>query len=718
MLAFRFAWLAAAALLQAATVPAQTAALPQGSGKAALVRVCTQCHGIAVVTAAKRPREEWQDVVNNMVRRGANASTAEISVIVQYLTLHFGSNASTTEKPVMPATRQLVISKVGVREQTPGQTDWEAFGHDPGATRYSTLHQINNQNVQKLLPIWKFNTGERGRPFEVTPLVVNNVMYVMTPSQHIVALEPETGRQLWSFDAHVDKGSVGRGVAFWPGDETTGPRIVFGTDKAQLLALDAKTGELVKEFGNNGVVVFDPAIVARYPHARYAITSPPAIYKNLVITGPELPEGPSHGPPGEVRAFDVKTGKPVWCFDPLQHFDRTGKPTWGPQGWRDRTGPSVWGFYTVDLQTGSIFIPIGNPADSFYGADRPGKNLYANSVVALDAATGKLRWFYQMVHHDTSDYDVAAPPTLINVDRNGQSIPAVTEITKMGLLFILDRRTGAPLFGVTERAVPQSDVPGEKSWPTQPFPLKPPPLARNSMTEADLSDLSPESRQFCTELLRKYPNKGPYTPFLLNGSTVFPSTMGGGNWGGVAFDPHLHLIVVNTSSIGSIGRMMKAPPGSAVDGTDGMPYRNEGGYQRFVDQDHYPCNRPPWGELTAVNADTGDIAWRVPLGSYDELERRGIRHTGAPGIGGPIVTGGQLVFIGATNDSHFHAVDSRTGRELWTAKLDASGQATPITYLGRDGKQYVVIASGSTGHFRSVGPDGDDLDVLTAFALP
>ena len=705
-------------LSQVTLLSAQTAALPEGPGKADLVRVCTPCHGLAVVTAAKRPRDEWLDVVNNMVRRGANASDQQINAIVQYLTIHFGVARSTGEKPVMPAARRLVVTEAGLRGPHPGQTDWAVFGHDPGAMRYSPLRQINSQNVQNLVPVWKFNTGERGRPFEVTPLVVNNTMYMMTPSQHVVALEPETGREIWSFDAHVGKGSVGRGVAFWPGDKTAGPRIVFGTDRAQLVELDASTGQPVREFGSNGMVDLGADVFARYPHARYAITSPPAIYRNLVIVGPEVPEGPSHGPPGDVRAFDVKTGKLVWRFDPLQHFGAAGKPTWGPEGWKDRTGPSVWGFYTLDLQTGTIFIPVGNPADSFYGADRPGKNLYANSVVALNTATGKLRWFYQIVHHDISDYDVAAPPTLMRVERNGHSIPAVAEITKMGLLFILDRRTGAPVFGAKERPVPASDVPGEKSWPTQPFPLKPPPLARNSMTEGDLSNLSPQSRKFCAELLRKYPNEGPYTPFLLNGSTVFPSTMGGGNWGGVAFDSDLHRIFVNTSSIGSIGRMTKAPPGSSVDGTGGMPYRNEGGYQRFVDQDHYPCNRPPWGELIAVNADTGDVAWRVPLGSYDELERRGIKHTGAPGIGGPIATAGRLVFIGATNDSHFHAFDSRTGRELWTAKLDASGEATPITYLGRDGKQYVVIASGSTGHFRSVGPDNDDLDVLTAFALP
>ena len=714
----RLAWGITLACFQAAFAFAQAPVLPEGPGRAVVERMCTRCHGLSVVTATRRPRDEWQDVVGNMVRRGASGSSEDAAQVVQYLATHFGAAEKPNTRSAAVPKRQLTVTKSGLREQVPGQTDWRVFGHDPGAMRYSPLAQINTQNVAKLAPTWRFDTGERGRPFEGTPLVVNNTMYLMTPSQHVVALEPETGRELWNFDAHVGKGSVGRGVSFWPGDKKTGSRIVFGTDKAQLIALDAKTGEPVKEFGNDGVVDLGSGVTDRYPHARYAITSPPVIYRDLVIVGPEVPEGPSHGPPGYARAFSMRTGKLVWRFDPLQHFDASGKPTWGPEGWKDRAGPGLWGFGTVDLQNGLIFLPVGNPADSFYGADRPGENLYANSVVALDAATGKLRWFYQMVHHDIFDYDVAAPPALITVVRNGRSVPAIAEITKMGLLFILDRRTGKPIFGVQERAVPTSDVPGEKSWPTQPFPLKPPPLARNSMSAPDLSTLSPESSKFCADLLRKYPNEGPYTPFLLHGSTVFPSTMGGGNWGGVAFDPHLHFVFVNTSSFGSIGRMVKAAPGAPVDGIGGMPYRNEGGYERFVDQDHYPCNRPPWGELTAVNADTGDIAWRVPLGSYDELERRGIKRTGAPGIGGPIATAGQLVFIGATNDSHFHAIDSRTGKELWTAKLDAPGEATPITYLGRDGKQYVVIASGSAGHLRSVGHDGEDVDLLTAFALP
>jgi glucose dehydrogenase len=719
----RFGWPLAALAFRATLCFAQSSSAPasdlkEAAGKAAVERMCTPCHGLSVVTATRRSKSEWQDVVANMIRRGASGSNEETAQVIQYLATHFGEASRPSSRSAVPAPRQLKPTKFGASKQVPGQTDWQVSGHDAGAMRYSPLTQINAQNVTKLVPAWKFDTGERGRPFEVTPLVVNNMMYLMTPSQHIIALEPETGREIWNYDAHVGKGSVGRGVSYWPGDRRTPSRIVFGTDKAQLVALDAKTGRPANEFGDNGTVDFDAGVLEKYPHARYAITSPPVIYRDLVIVGPEVPEGPSHGPPGDARAFSIRTGKLVWRFNPLQRSPESGRSTWGREGWKDRAGPSLWGFGTVDIESGLLFLPIGNPADSFYGADRPGENLYANSVVALEAATGKLRWFYQMVHHDTLDYDVAAPPALLTVVRNGQIIPALAETTKMGLLFILDRNTGTPIFGAEERPVPASDVPGEKSWPTQPFPLKPPPLARNSISEAELSQLSPDSANFCAELLHRYPNKGPYTPFMLNGSTVFPSTMGGGNWGGVAFDPNLHLVFVNTSSLGSIGRMIPASPGAAVDGVSGMPYRNEGGYARFVDQDHYPCNQPPWGELTAVRADTGDVEWRVPLGSYDELERRGIRQTGVPGIGGPIATAGQLVFIGATNDSHFHAVDSRTGKELWTAKLDAPGEATPITYLGRDGKQYVVIASGSAGHLRSVGHDDEDVDTVTAFALP
>jgi glucose dehydrogenase len=311
---------------------------------------------------------------------------------------------------------------------------------------------------------------------------------------------------------------------------------------------------------------------------------------------------------------------------------------------------------------------------------------------------------------------VAAAPALIDVVRDGKKIPAVAQITKMGLLFILDRLTGQPIYGVEERPVPKSDVPGEESWPTQPFPLKPPPLSRNSFRPSEISRISPETEKFCTEMAAKYINEGPYTPYRVATSMVlFPGVVGGGNWGGVSFDPATGYIIVNTSEMGTLGHMVKTDPPSQTFGA----YRNELGITRFVDQDHYPCQQPPWGRLTAVNANTGDIAWSRTLGSYDELEAKGLKDLGAANLGGAITTASGLLFIAATNDLKFRAFETNTGKELWMARLDASGNATPITYMGRDNRQYVVIAAGGPGHLISIGKTAaDKSDTIVAFALP
>ncbi len=317
------------------------------------------------------------------------------------------------------------------------------------------------------------------------------------------------------------------------------------------------------------------------------------------------------------------------------------------------------------------------------------------------------------MHHDIFDYDVAAPPALIDIKWNGRTVPAVAQITKMGMLFILDRMTGEPVFGVEERPVPKSDVPGEESWPTQPFPLKPPPLARMNLTLDDMTTRTPEAHKFCVEWFSRLRHQGPYTPFGLTPTLQVPGTMGGGNWGGVSFDPQLGYVFVNTSSLGGTGQMVPAAPGAP------MPYRNEGGYTRFLDQDQFPCQQPPWGELTAVNANTGDIAWRVPLGSYDQIEAQGLKNAGAANMGGSIATAGGLVFIAATTDSKFRAFDSRTGKELWMTRLDATGDAVPMTDRGRTGKQYVVIAAAGTNRFRMIANTADETaDTLIAFALP
>ena len=589
--------------------------------------------------------------------------------------------------------------------------EWPAYGHDAGGARYSPLTQVNAKNVTALRRAWTYHTGDTGN-FETTPIVVDHVMYFSTQSQKIVAVEPETGKEIWKFDPK-SKARELRGVTYWPGGKQTSPRILFGTSDGRLIALDAKTGTPVASFGDNGTLNLRNGVADDYPGAAYAVTSPPAIYRDLVVVGPSTQEAVSSGPSGDPRAFDAHTGKLVWRFHTVPQPGEPGNETWGPDGWKNRAGPSLWGPITIDPERGMVFLPVGNPADSFYGADRKGVNLYANSVVALDAATGKLRWHYQLVHHDIFDYDVDAPPALIEVVRGGKKIPALAETTKMGLLFILDRLTGKPIFGVEERAVPASDVPGEASWPTQPFPLKPPPLARMTVRREEISKRTPEAERYCTEQFDQLVHLGPYQPFQMKSSLRFPGTMGGGNWGGVSFDPKLGYIFVNTSNLGGTGHMAAASEGAPV------PYRPIAGYTRWVDQEAYPCQQPPWGELTAVNANTGNIAWHVPLGSYDEMEARGVKNAGTPNLGGSIATAGGLVFIGATLDSKFRAFDAATGKELWTTKLDATANTVPITYMGRDGKQYIVVAAGGPGRFRSIDPTkSQGGDSLIAYCLP
>jgi glucose dehydrogenase len=607
----------------------------------------------------------------------------------------------------------LALSALAWAQVTPHEGDWPVYGHDAGGTRHSPLTQINTSNVSQLQRAWTYHTGEKGRSFESTPIFVNDVLYFSTQNQNVVAVNPETGVELWKFTNPKPRNSENRGVAYWPGDATTAPRILFGTGNGSLVALDAKTGALVPTFGDNGTVDLRTGVADQYPKANYAISSPPVIYRDIVIVGPSTQESGSHGPSGSPRAFDVRTGKPVWSFHTVPQPGEPGNATWGEGGWKDRAGPSQWGLDTVDTKLGLVFLPVGNAADSFYGADRKGPDLYASSIVALDAQTGKLRWYYQMVHHDLWDYDMNAPPALIEVKLNGKTIPAIAETNKMGLLFILDRRTGKPIYGVEERPVPQGDTPGEWYSPTQPFPVRPPPLTRTTMTSGDVSRRTPEAEKFCGEWFSRLRSQGLYTPFALTASLSMPGTMGGGNWGGVSFDPQLGYIFVNTSSLGTVGQMVAAAPGSA------QPYRNLGGYTRFIDPDGYPCQQPPWGELMAINANTGNIAWRVPLGSYDKLEAQGVKNTGAINMGGSIVTSGGVVFIAATTDSKFRAFDARTGAELWVARLEASGTTVPMTYQGSNGKQYVVVAAGGTNRFRMIANTADETsDTLVAFALP
>ena len=581
----------------------------------------------------------------------------------------------------------------------PAQTDWAFYGNDPGGTRYSNLSQITPRNVATLQPVWTYDPGETTTSYEVTPLVIGDVMYASTPNGRVVALDAENGHELWSFDMKVRPNSY-RGVSYWPGDKQTPPRIVAATTDGRLFEIDAKSGKAVTAFGDNGMVNLRAGVADNYPNALYGISSPPAIFHNLIILGPRTQEGGAKGPLSDIRAFDAFTGKTVWEFRPLPRPGEPGYETWGPDFWKDGAGPSAWAPLSFDAERGLIFVPTGNPAGGGDPAGRKGMNLFSNCLVALDAATGKMKWYYQMVHHDVWDYDVTAQPTLVDVVKGGTKIPAVAQITKQGLLFILNRITGEPVFGAEEREVAKAQPQGDELWPTQPFPLKPPPLARMTMTADEVSKISPESQKFCSEMFASRVIEGPFSPKGAKPSIQFPSSIGGGNWGGVAFDPSRALIFVNTSDLGGVSG------GNAPS-------------NRFVDQDHYPCNQPPWGALTAVNANTGDIAWRVPLGSYKELEAKGIFNAGAGNMGGPLATASGLVFIGATDDFRFRAFDSQTGKQLWMIDLDGDALASPITFSGKNGRQYLAIVTGGPSYLNGVGPQRSNIHgKIAVFGLP
>jgi glucose dehydrogenase len=596
-----------------------------------------------------------------------------------------------------PFVRWLMPALLALPILVNGQSEWLYYGQDPGGMKYSTLRQINTTNVTKLQRAWTFHTGDKGGFFSSTPLVIGNVMYFESAGG-IYALEADTGKQLWKYDA---KGAARRGVSYWAGDGQIGPRILtnIGT---KMVALDAKTGIPAHEFGESGFV-----------EMRTSWGSPPAIYKNFAITGGGLPV---------VRAWDLRTGALVWTFNLIAQPGDPGHETWAGDSWKDPGGTNVWGFLSVDAERGMVFAPVSQAGTDYSGVERTGDNLYADCIVALDASNGKLKWYQQLVHHDIWDYDLAAQPTLIDIDQNGRKIPAVVQHTKMGMLFIYDRVTGKPVFGVEERPVPQSEVPGEKTSPTQPFPVKPVPLARMSMKKEDLYNLTKEHADYCKDLWEKNNvfNEGPYTPWVTKetGRTAltFPGAIGGGNWGGVSYDPNLQLIFANVGNNGQWGYLEKNPNPNARYAYEKLTPFGAGNPARFRFWDPnttWPCQKPPWGEFFAISAKTGDVVWRVPLGSFPDAEALGVKNAGTPNLGGSIATAGGLVFIAATVDSKFRAFDSKTGKVLWTASIDAPGHAIPSTYMGKNGKQYVVIPAGGGGFLQ--GPTGDS---LSAFSLP
>jgi quinoprotein glucose dehydrogenase len=596
------------------------------------------------------------------------------------------------------------------------QADWPNVGGDAGGMKYSTLKQITPANVNKLVTAWTYDTGDPAggfRGWEITPIVVSNVMYFPTSGKKIVALDASTGKEIWKTELTtlgVQSAGAKYGVSYWPGDGKSGPHIVVATNDGFLLQLDAKTGKLCTDFGKNGLVDLKVGITEKFGGS-YTPGATPAIYKNLAILSPSTGEQGRYGIPGDPRAFDLITGKEVWRFHTVPQPGEPGFGSWGENGWQDRRGPGSWVPMTVDTENGLVFVALGNATDQNYGGSRPGSDLYATTTVALDAATGKLRWYYQMTHHDIYDWDANAPPTLITAVKDGKRIPAVAQSTKLGQMFIWDRLTGKSIFGDEERPVPQSDAPGEPSSATQPYPLKPVPISRVSMTRDEVSKISPETIKSCQAQYDNAVQMGPNTPYLMVPSLVFPSSEGGGSWSGASFDPTTGLIYVNTRSLGTMG-VLRPTKSSGL-----LP-----SYAKqkipFDDPQGYPCSAAPWGELMAIDSATGDITWRVPLGEYKELTAKGIPKTGTPNAGGPIITGSGLVFIGATSDLMFRAFDAKTGKELWSTQLTNNSVDTPLTYQGKNGKQYVaaVVSSGLDNFNKPQVEAGTNKIVV--FALP
>ena len=610
-------------------------------------------------------------------------------------------------------TLVVAASITGAAPQSSRDGDWRSFAGDPGAQRFSSLKQITRRNVAELQQAWAFDTGSRD--LQATPLVIDGLMY-LTAGSRVLALEPETGKPIWTFES---SGPVSkRGVAFWPGDATTPARLYSGVREGRMVALDAKTGRVVPDFGDRGYIDLKSSIRGDVDGA-FMLDSPPVIYKDIVITGGSNGEGsPSSGLYGDIRGWDARSGKMLWSFHTVPRAGEPGVETWEGESWKNRSGTNAWSYMTVDLERGLVFAPTGSPTSDFYGADRKGRNLYGNSLIALDAATGKLKWFQQLVHHDIWDWDLPAAPMLLDVTQNGRRVPAVAQTTKMSLLFIFNRETGEPLFGIEERPVPQSDVPGEATWPTQPFPVKPPPLSRTTFDPAkDFYSLTPEHAAYCRELwdTNKMYTKGIYTPPGLEGMMLtFPSTLGGGNWSGLSHDPGRGLIFTNIMNLGQVARMERrtdAATGAATFERTTPWNRPIGRFWNL--ETRIPCSAPPFGELLAIDVKTAAIVWRVPLGVFDDLKARGFDKTGAPNMGGTIATAEGLIFVGGTIDKRFRAFDSETGAMLWETTLEASAHATPMTYRGKDGRQYVAIAAGGGGILRS-----EAGSKVVAFALP
>ena len=683
--------------------------------------------------------------------------------------------------------------------------NWPVYLGDSASSHYSELKQINRKNVHQLEVAWMYNSGDGRKDnrsqIQCNPIIVDGVLYGTSPQLKLLAIDAASGKERWRFDPFGKNPNnvtgVNRGVVFWKhGDDR---RILF-TAGQNLYCIDANTGAPVESFGKSGVVDIREGL-GRDPKTLFVLANTPgAIYRDLLILGSRVSEGPGPSSPGHIRAYDVRTGKIVWTFRTIPQPGEPGYETWPPDAYKYIGGANVWTGMAVDEKRGIIFCPTGSAAFDFWGGDRYGANLYANCLLALDAKTGKRIWHYQFVHHDLWDRDLPAPPNLLTVRHRGKKIDAVAQVTKSGHVFVFNRETGEPLFPIEEVPVPPSRLQGESAWPTQPIPHKPAPFSRQQFTEDLVTDLSPKSREAVLERLAKVNRHSLYYPPSTEGTVIFPGFDGGAEWGGAGVDPKRGILYVNGNempwiltmvetkrkegaqlssahqiynqicaachgisregdparafpALANIGLKLKKPQivellktgrgtmpsfaflsdeqrdaladhllgderipvaGEKPETTSGLvldsPYSHTG-YNRFFDPDGYPAIRPPWGTLNAIDLNTGEYLWRVPLGEFPELTARGIPVTGTENYGGPVVTAGGLVFIAATKDEMIRAFDQHTGKVLWQAKLPAGGYATPATY-SVNGRQFLVIACGGG----KMGTKSDDAYV--AFALP
>lgn len=698
----------------------------------------------------------------------------------------------------LPACRQ---------EKRTAYTDWKIYRGDEGSNAYSGLDQINKENVQQLKVAWTYRTGDKAESFnlECNPIIINDILYGVSPKMKTFALDAKTGKQLWVFDPFGNSSTNGgtcRGITYW-GDKDDERIFVFVSNK--LIALNAKDGKQIMNFGDSGYVNLNKDLrddtIPRYEDVQNS--SPGIVYKDMIITGSAVGEGYDSSP-GHIRAYDARTGKRRWIFHTIPGPGEFGYDTWPKEGNSNASGCNAWGGLSLDSKRGIVFAATGSPANDFHGGERVGQNLFGNSVLAIDASTGKLIWHFQTLHHDLWDLDLPTAPNLVTIKKDGKVIDAVAQVSKQGLVFMFDRENGKPIFPIEERPVPLSQVPGEKSWPTQPFPTKPLPLCRQSFDESMITDISPEAHDYALKVAKKYDWGNIYMPTSLKGIIMMPGIRGGAEWSGACVDMESGVMYVGINDIPNIvelvekknirqelagmpviraGQIFYERNCSMCHGDDRLGNRsfpplvnianklkpadvkkiletsrgmmpsfyslpnedkdaivsylfNQDGkktyqpkkdksdtvvkakryslkdYIHLEDADGFPGVKPPWGTLNAVDLNTGDLLWKIPLGGYPALVAKGHPNTGTQLFGGGIVTAGGLVFIGAAQDEIFRAIDKATGKVLWEYQLPAGGYATPSTYEV-DGKQYVVIAAGGGG--RQLTKAGD---YYIAFALP